>query len=330
MRIAFFNTKAYERPWFEQYRGHHQISFFDEPLTTFHAELASGHQAVCAFVQDNLSKPTLKALKDAGVSIVAMRCAGLDNVDLETAEQLGLTVINVPDYSPFAVAEQAVTLVLGLMRHLTEASKRVEAGNFTINGLVGTELHGKTVGVVGTGHIGRAFCQIMLGFGCRVIAYDTRPGAQLMRLGVQYVSMNELLTQSDVLALHCPLNEATKNMIDADALAAMKPTAILINTSRGKIVDTDAVLTALNQGRLAGYGADVYEQEANWFGRDWSLEGVGDDLLNRLRSHPRVLLTAHQGFLTEEALCQIARSLLNKLSFHEGRQLEGITHASMC
>ncbi|CCH52639.1 D-lactate dehydrogenase [Fibrisoma limi BUZ 3] len=330
MRIAFFNTKPYERHWFEQYQGHHQISFFEEPLTSFHAELASGHQAVCAFVNDNLSKLTLKALKEAGVSLVAMRCAGLDNVDLEAADHLGMTVINVPDYSPFAVAEHGVALLLGLMRHLTEANKRVEAGNFSINGLVGTELHGKTVGVVGTGHIGRAFCQIMTGFGCRVIAYDIKPTAQLMRMGVQYVSLDDLLMQADVLALHCPLTAATKGMIDAEAIARMKPTAMLINTSRGKVVDTNAVLAALNQDQLAGYGADVYEQEANWFGRDWAQEGVGDELLNRLRSHPRVLLTAHQGFLTEEALCQIARSLLNKLSFYEGRQLEGITHASMC
>ncbi len=330
MQIAFFNTKLFERDWYERHQGHHQIYFFDEPLTPYHVRLAEGCGAVCASVNDNLCKLTLEGLKNAGVEVVAMRCAGLDNVDLDAAERLGIQVINVPDYSPFAVAEHAVALLLALLRHLPEARSRIGRGNFSLDGLVGTELHRKTVGVIGTGHIGRAFCQIMQGFGCTVLAYDVRPQPKLMSTGLRYASLNEVLSESDLVALHCPLNERTHHLIDARNLALMKPSAILVNTSRGKLVDTDALLAALNRGKLAGYATDVYENEASWFGKDWSLEGVADERLNQLRRHPRVLMTAHQGFLTAEALEQIGRSLLNKLTFFEGQRAEGVTKASMC
>ncbi|WP_138991132.1 2-hydroxyacid dehydrogenase [Larkinella sp. C7] len=329
MKIAFFSTAAYERDWFIRYQAHHTITFIDEILTEQTSHLASGYEAVCAFVEDDLSKPVLESLRSLGIQLVAMRCVGLDNVDLEAADELGITVLHVPGYSPYSVAEHAVALLMGLVRHIPQAHERVLQGNFSINGFTGQDLHGKTVGVIGTGHIGQAFCQIMLGFGCRVLAFDIKPNQPLLNAGVRYVALPTLLAESDVISLHCPLNAQTRQLLNAPALSQLKPTAIVVNSSRGGLVDTAAVLDALDANALAGYAADVYVNEKKWFHRDFSGQPITDDLLNRLRTHPRVLLTAHQGFLTEEALQQIAHRLILQISFYQNSRQEGISKISM-
>ncbi len=330
MNIAFFSALPFEQTEFEGVQGHHQITFIPQTLALQTVSLASGHGAVCAFVNDDLSRPVLEALCHLDIRVVGLRSVGLDNVDQVAMHELGMTLLHVPGYSPYSVAEQGVALLLGLVRHLCDAHRRVQAGNFSINGLMGFDLHGKTVGVVGTGRIGKAFARIMQGFGCRLLAYDIRPDRALLESGVRYVSLSELLQQADVISLHCPLTSLTDYLINEQSLSAMKPTAILVNTGRGRLVDTTAVLNALDAGQLAGYAADVYEGERTYFHYDFSDWGVADELLNRLRRHPNVLLTAHQGFLTQEALHQIARSLLNQFTFYDNQQTARITKASMC
>jgi D-lactate dehydrogenase len=255
---------------------------------------------------------------------------GLDNVDQVALHDLNITLLYIPGYSPYSVAEQAVALLMGLLRHIPEAHQRVLTGNFSVDGLMGSDLHSKTVGIVGTGRIGKAFTRIMQGFGCKLLAYDIRPDRRLLESGVQYVSLRELLHASDVVSLFCPLTPLPEFLIDEQTLSIMKPGAILVNTGRGRLVKTTAVLDALDNDRLAGYAADVYERERAWFHYNFSDKTIDDELLNRLRMHPRVLLTAHQGFLTEEAMQQISRSLLNQFSFYENGQLTLITKASMC
>lgn len=329
MNIAFFSTQPFEKTWFESYT-HQAITFIPQLLTEQTADLAKGHDAVCAFVHDDLSRPVLQRLKAWGVSVVGMRCVGLDNVDQQALEDLEMTLLHIPGHSPYSVAELAVTLVLGLVRHLPEASQRVRTGNFALDGLMGNDLHGKTVGVIGTGRIGKVFARIMLSFGCQVLAYDVRPDPKLMESGVHYGLLADLLLEADILSLHCPLTPLTDYLINAQSLAAMKPTAVLINTARGGLVDTKAVLDALDARHLAGYAADVYEHERPYFHQDFSDKSIDDNLLNRLRLHPNVLLTAHQGFMTEEALGQMARNLLNQFTFYENQQMLSITKASMC
>lgn len=330
MRIAFFSTLPFEQTSFEPYRSHHHITYITETLTTETVQQAEGHTAVCAFVNDDLSRPILTRLKELGVGVIGMRGTGLDNLDQLALRDLGMTLLHIPGYSPSSVAEMSVALLMSLVRHVPEASQRVRAGNFTIDGLMGTDLHGKTVGVVGTGHIGRAFARIMQGFGCHVLAYDIRPNRQLLDTGVRYTSLDELLRQSDIISLHCPLNPLTDYLINAQTLALMKPGALLINTGRGRLVDTQAVLDALDSGQLSGYAADVYERERAYFHYDFSDNLISDPLLNQLRTHPNVLLTAHQSFLTKEAMQQISRGLMNQLSFYENQQTALVTKASMC
>lgn len=330
MNIAFFSTLPFEQTWFAQYAGHHRITYISQTLTLETAHLAEGNGAVCAFVNDDLSRPVLEELRELGVGVIGMRCIGLDNVDQEALSDFGMTLLHVPGYSPYSVAEQAVTLLMGMCRHLPEASQRVKNGNFSIDGLMGSDLHGQTVGVVGTGHIGKAFARIMQGFGCKLVAYDIRPDRKLLESGVRYLSLRELLHTADVVSLHCPLTPLTDYLIDEQTLSVMKPDALLINTGRGRLVKTDAVLNALDAGKLGGYAADVYERERTYFHYDFSAQPIPDDLLNRLRSHPNVLLTAHQGFLTEQAMGQIARSLMNQISFYENGQVALITKASLC
>lgn len=317
MKIAFFSTAAYEREWFIELQEHHRITFIEETLTPQTSDRAAGHEAVCGFVQDELSAPVLRALNEQGIALVAMRCVGLDNVDLETARELGMTVFNVPGYSPYSVAEHAVALLMSLVRQIPQAHNRVLQGNFSINGLTGQDLHAKTVGVIGTGRIGQAFAQIMLGFGCRLLAYDIHPNPELLAAGVTYVDLPTLLSESDVVSLNCPLIPETAHLLNEESLARMKPTALVVNAGRGKLVDTTALLNALDNNRLAGYAADVYTNEKHWFHRDFSDQPITDEVLNRLRFHPRVLLTAHQGFLTQEALQDIAHSVIDQVSAYE-------------
>ncbi len=329
MEIAFFSSLPFEQIAFETYRGHHRITYIPDTLSMDTVWQAKGHQAVCAFVNDDLSQPVLEELRALGVWVVGMRSDGVDNVDQRAMTRLGMTLLQIPGYSPYSVAEHAVALLLALIRHLPEASQRVQRGNFAIDGLVGTELNGKTAGIIGTGRIGRAFARIMLGFGCTLLACDPQPDQQLLADGVRYLSLNELLTQSNIVSLHCPLTDLTERIIGPSSLAIMKSNAILVNTGRGKLVETNALLDALDGGRLGGYATDVYESERAYFHHDFSEKGVLDDRLNRLRQHPKVLLTAHQGFLTREALYQIARGLLNQFTFWESKRTQLVTPASL-
>lgn len=329
MKIAFFSALPFEQSWFHS-ASNHEIIFIPQALSLQTAELAYGARAVCAFVNDDLSRPVLQVLKKMGISVVGMRCVGLDNVDRQAIDELGITLLTIPGHSPYSVAEQAVALLLGLIRHIPAASERVQAGNFSIDGLMGSDLHGKTVGIIGTGRIGKVFARIMLGFGCTVIAYDIRHDPQLMEAGVQYVLLSDLLQRSDVISLHCPLTTLTERIIHAESLSALKPSVVLVNTARGRLVDTEALLDALDAGKLAGYAADVYEHERAYFHFDYSEKAIDDAVLNRLRHHPRVLLTAHQAFLTDDALKQMARNLLNQFTFYGNQQTMLLTKASMC
>lgn len=310
MRIAFFSTHGFERDAFtaaNQSFGH-ALHFLEPRLTEETAALASGFDAVCAFVSDRLNQRALETLHAGGVRVVLLRSAGFDNVDLPCAERLGMPVLRVPAYSPYAVAEHAFALLLGLIRKIPQARARVREGNFLLDRLVGFDLHGKTFGVVGTGRIGLAAASIAKGFGCRVLAYDVAP-AEVE--GVRYVPLSTLLAESDVVSLHVPASKATHHLINATTLAAMKRTAILVNTSRGALVDTAALVSALREGRLRGAALDVYEGEAAYFFTDQSGAVLPDELLMWLTNMPNVLSTAHQGFLTEEALANIATTTLN-------------------
>jgi D-lactate dehydrogenase len=284
---------------------------------------ARGATAVCAFVNDTLDRPCLEALAGHGVRLIALRCAGFNNIDLPAARSLGLAVVRVPAYSPEAVAEHAVALLLTLNRKTHRAYNRVRELNFSLNGLVGFDLHGKTVGIAGTGRIGRATAQIFRGFGCRVLAYDPVPMPEWAEAhGIGLVGFDTMLAESDVLSLHLPLTPETHYLLNPDTFARMKRGAYLINTSRGKLVDTTALIEALKSGQLGGVGLDVYEEEEGIFFEDLSAEMLLDDELSRLLTFPNVLITAHQAFLTQEALTEIARMTTeNLIRFAAGEAL---------
>ncbi|WP_371740261.1 2-hydroxyacid dehydrogenase [Marinobacterium sp. xm-d-564] len=292
----------------------HEVMFEEVHLNRKTAELAAGFDAVVVFVNDQLDESCLERLAELSVKTVALRCAGYNNVNLDAAKRLGLSVVRVPAYSPYAVAEHALTLLMTLNRHVHKAYNRVREGNFLLDGLVGRDIHRKTVGVVGTGNIGSVFCQIMRGFDCRLLAYDPNPSQDLIEQGVEYVELDSLLEQSDFISLHCPLTAQTHHLISERALALMKPKAMLINTSRGGLVDTKAVINALKQGGLSGLAIDVYEEEADLFFEDQSNRVIADDDLMRLMTFPNVIVTGHQAFLTEEALTNIAQTTANNLT----------------
>ena len=292
----------------------HEVMFEEVHLNRKTAELAAGFDAVVVFVNDQLDESCLERLAELSVKTVALRCAGYNNVNLDAAKRLGLSVVRVPAYSPYAVAEHALTLLMTLNRHVHKAYNRVREGNFLLDGLVGRDIHRKTVGVVGTGNIGSVFCQIMRGFDCRLLAYDPNPSQDLIEQGVEYVELDSLLEQSDFISLHCPLTAQTHHLISERALALMKPKAMLINTSRGGLVDTKAVINALKQGGLSGLAIDVYEEEVDLFFEDQSNRVIADDDLMRLTTFPNVIVTGHQAFLTEEALTNIAQTTANNLT----------------
>ena len=323
MDIAFFSCHPYEQPFLEaaNQNDRHQLRFLPQTLTPETASLAAGCRAVCVFVNDQLNAPTLQALVNQNIRLIALRCTGYNQVDALIASQLGIRIMRVPTYSPHAVAEHAVALLLTLNRKTHLAHERTRNNNFTLDGLMGFDLYGKRIGVIGTGKIGAVFARIMLGFGCHVLGYDKVQSAVLQELGVEYLPLDDLLTHADVVSLHCPLTPETHHLIDAPALARMKPGAILINTSRGGLLDTPAVLDALHTGHLGALGVDVYELEDNYFFADWSDRALPDAVLNELTGQPNVLVTAHQGFFTHEAMSQIARTTLNNLTFLEQNQL---------
>jgi D-lactate dehydrogenase len=322
MNVAFFSGKEYDRASFSAANEHygHELVFLEPHLNRQTASLAAGAGAVCAFVSDQLDAATLDLLSQAGVRLVALRSAGFNHVDLRRAEKLGLVVARVPAYSPYAVAEHAVALVLGLDRKLPRAYARVRDGNFALDGLCGFDLHGRTVGVVGTGKIGSIFARIMSGFGCRILAFDRRPSENCVALGALYVELPTLFREADVISLHTPLTPATEHIVGRAAIAQMKRGVMIINTGRGALIDTRAVIAGLKSGQIGFLGLDVYEEEEALFFEDRSGQVIQDDLFMRLLTFPNVIVTAHQAFFTEEALRNIAETTLaNITAFETGK-----------
>ncbi|MCH8552356.1 MAG: 2-hydroxyacid dehydrogenase [Natronospirillum sp.] len=319
MKVAVFSAKRYDETHLRDFnREHdHELTFFEPRLNVKTAPLASGHDAVCCFVNDILDAPVLELLAQMGVRLVAMRCAGFNNVDLVAAGRLGIEVVRVPEYSPHAVAEHAVALILDLNRNIHRAFNRVREHDYSLDGLLGFDLYGKTVGVVGTGKIGATFARLMVGFGCRVLAYDPRVNPDVTDMGAEYVSLERLWAESDVISLHCPLMEATHHIVDDAAIAQMKRGVMLINTSRGALVDTRAVIDGLKRGDIGYLGLDVYEEEADLFFEDFSNHVLQDDVFARLLTFPNVIITGHQAFFTREALDAIASVTLTNISAFE-------------
>ncbi|BDD09230.1 lactate dehydrogenase [Fulvitalea axinellae] len=323
MKVAFFSTKSYDRQYFDQYNSQgFELTYYKVRLEEETAEFAKGYDAICTFVNDRLGADVLEKLAGYGIKVIALRCAGFNNVDLEKAKELGITLVRVPAYSPHAVAEHAVALILTLNRKTHKAYNRVRDNNFSLERLTGFDLNGKTVGVVGTGKIGAIFAQIMRGFGCKIVAYDVYQNPELLEQGVEYMEMQDLLTQSDIVSLHCPLLPSTYHIINKETIKMMKRGAMLINTSRGPLVNTKQVIKGLKSGHIGALGIDVYEMEEKLFFRDLSEKIVTDDVIARLLSFPNVLITSHQAFFTDEALTQIAKTTLKNLEdYNEGREL---------
>ncbi len=315
MRTLIFSSQTYDRDSFLAARlpANLQLHFQPARLTLETVALADGHEVVCAFINDDLSAPVLEQLAAGGTRLIALRSAGYNHVDLPAAQKLGISIVRVPAYSPHAVAEHAVALILALNRRLHRAYNRTRDGDFSLHGLTGFDLVGKTVGIVGTGQIGATFAKIMSGFGCQLLAYDPFPNPQVEALGARYLSLEELLQQAQIISLHCPLTPQTKHLINAQSLATMQPGAMLINTGRGALVDTPALSEALKSGQLGYLGLDVYEEEALLFFEDRSDHPLQDDVLARLLTFPNVIVTAHQAFLTHEALGAIAQTTLDNI-----------------
>ncbi len=327
MRIAFFDTKAYDRKLFDKHNvsSEFHLKYFEAKLSPDTAQLARGYDAVCAFVNDELSEETFAILRECGVKAVVMRCAGYNNVDLRAAEKHGLLVFRVPVYSPYAVAEHTMALLLAINRKVHKAYIRTRDFNFTIRGLMGVDLHGKTAGIIGTGNIGQKFIDICKGFGMKIIASDPYPKPEL---GVTYVELETLLREADVVSLHCPLTRGTYHIINKQNIGLMKPTSFLLNTSRGALIETEALIEAIKTRTLAGAGLDVYEEESEYFFEDFSNKVVEDDELARLVSFSNVIVTSHQGYFTQEALEGIvATTLYNFKQIAEGREsYENLVH----
>ncbi len=315
MNITFFSTHPYDREFFE--KGNEafgfSFTFFETHLGPHIVKAVDPTDAICVFVNDKVNADVISILAEKGVRVIALRCAGFNNVDLQAAKAHHMQVCRVPAYSPEAVAEHALALILTLNRKTHKAYNRVREQNFLLHGLLGFTLKGKTVGVIGTGNIGASFCRIMVGMGCRVLAHDIRENPDLQSLGVTYTSQEELLRSSDIISLHCPLMAETHHLINSKTLHWMKKGAMLINTSRGGLIDTDAVIEALKDQQLGYLGIDVYEQEEKIFFRDLSQSIIADDSLQRLMAFPNVLVTAHQAFFTREALQEITQVTLSNV-----------------
>lgn len=325
MDVAVFSTKPYDRRFLESANiSHgHILKFFETRLTHQTVALAAEHGAVCVFVNDRLDSVVLEQLSAAGTRLIALRCAGYNNVDLDSAGKLGFTVVRVPAYSPYAVAEHTIALILTLNRKIHRAFNRVREGNFAIDGLLGFDLHGRTAGVIGTGRIGAIVVKLLIAFGCRVFAHDPTINPHCEFLGAQYVDMDTLIRESDILTLHCPLNPQTRHMISAEAVQQMKPGVMLVNTSRGALIDTRAVIDGLKSCRIGSVALDVYEEESDVFFEDLSAEIIQDDVLARLLTFPNVLITSHQAFFTQEAMQNIAETTLaNITGFEHGTILK--------
>ena len=322
MKVSVFSTKPYDKQFLREHNAAfgHELVFIENRLQLETAVLAEGSPAVCAFVNDVLDSATLEQLAKGGTRFVAMRCAGFNNVDLAAAMALGIQVARVPAYSPHAVAEHAVALLLCLNRHVHKAYNRVREGNFSIDGLMGSDVHGKTVGVIGTGIIGSIFAKIMRGFGCEVLAYDVVENPDCIKFGVSYVTLDELFSRSHAISLHCPLMPQTRHLIGEKTLGQMRNGVFIINTSRGALIDTEAATIAIKSGHIGGLALDVYEEESELFFEDHSFHVIQDDVLMLLTTFPNVLITSHQAFFTREAMVNISNTTLANLAdFEAGR-----------
>lgn len=323
IKIAVFNTKKWVYNSFTAVNRDYQyeLDFQEARLYSKTTMLAKGSDVVCAFVNDELTADVLKSLKENGVRLVALRCAGFNNVDVKAAKELGMEIVRVPAYSPYAVAEHTLGLILSLNRKFHKAYSRVRDGNFALDGLLGFDLHGKTIGVIGTGKIGEIFIELVKGFGCNVIAYDLYPNKKLIKNGVKYASLRELYGKSDIISLHCPLTYETYHMINAIAIDEMKENVMIINTSRGKLIDTTAAIYGLKSKKIGYLGLDVYEEEEALFFEDLSETVIQDDQFVRLQTFPNVLITSHQAFFTKEAIENISATTFEnvKIFFEEGK-----------
>lgn len=324
MKTAVFSTKPYDREFLDHANEtfKQELTFFESRLNPQTIKLAEGFESICVFVNDQLDASVLIGLKKAGVQHIALRCAGFNNVDLVSAEELGFTVTRVPAYSPYAVAEHAVALMLALNRKIYWAHSRVRDGNYSLDGLLGFDLHGKTVGIVGTGKIGQRLAEALHGFGCKLLGVDRYENDRCKEIGMEYVDFEDMLSRSDIVSLHCPLMPETHHLIDNEAVARMKRGVMLINTSRGGLIDTKAVIEGLKSGKIGYMGLDVYEEEEGLFFEDKTFEMRLDDAFARLTTFPNVLITGHQAYFTREALTRIAETTLANLAeFGKGDEL---------
>lgn len=321
-RVAFFDTKKYDREWFDKLDKSFEIKYFKEKLNPENADLAKGFDGVIAFVNDTINSSVIKSLTNGGTKVLAMRCAGYNNINFKTAHECGLKVLRVPVYSPYAVAEHAMGMLLMINRKLHKAYNRTRDFNFSLNGLTGFDLNGKTIGVIGTGKIGQIFIKICKGFGMRVLAFDP---FKINDPDFEYTDLDTIYREADAISLHCPLTESSYHMLNDDAFDKMHRNAIIINTSRGGLIDSEALITALKDKKIGGAGLDVYEEETELFFEDHSEKIVNDDTLARLVSMPNVVLTSHQAFLTEEALRNIAEvTIANLEDYFSGKTLRNI------
>ncbi len=325
MKIAFFDTHSYDKKSFVEANKafNYEIDFRDYKLNENTAMTAQGFDVVCVFVNDVVNEAVIKTLADCGVKLIALRCAGFNNVDLKAAAAAGIKVVRVPAYSPYAVAEHGVALLMSLTRHIPQAYLRTKTANFNIEGLTGRDLFGLTAGILGTGKIGRIMADILMGFGMKIIAYDPFPNTKWAHeKNIEYVDLEEIFKRSDVLSLHCPLTEETKHIVNHDRMKMMKHDAVIINTGRGALIDSKALVHALKHGHIGGIGMDVYEEESKYFFSDWSTDIMTDDTLARLLTFPNVIITGHQAFLTTNALKNLADTTLENIkAFSSGNEL---------
>lgn len=321
MRIAMFSTKNYDRLFFERQNSvfKHDIQFIEMQLNEINVKTTAGYDAVCVFVNDEVNRKVIQELSKLGIKLIALRCAGFNNIDLAAAKEFNICVVRVPEYSPNAVAEHALALIQTLNRKTHKAYNRVREGNFSLQGLLGFDLNQKTVGIIGTGKIGTIFAKIMQGIGCNVIAYDPVQSDECSDLGVNYVSLDQLFKQADIISLHCPLNSKSKYIINQESISSMKSGVMIINTGRGGLVDTKALIQGLKSEKIAYVGLDVYEEEADLFFEDNSEHPIQDEVFARLMTFPNVLITGHQGFFTDTALTNIAQTTLQSLSHYQNR-----------
>jgi D-lactate dehydrogenase len=321
MKVAIFSAKKYDRDFLRAANGsRHELHFFEPHLNEETAGLAAGFGAVCVFVNDQVDAAAIAKLRSLGIRLIALRCAGYNNVDLAAATNHGIAVVRVPAYSPYAVAEHTMALMLALNRKIHRAYNRVREGNFALDGLLGFDMHGKTVGLIGTGQIGTIVAQILTGFSCPTVAFDPFPNATCQSIGVRYVELNEVFAQSDIISLHCPLTPENKYMISDAAIARMKNGVMLINTSRGALLDTVAIIEGLKSGKIGYLGLDVYEEEEEIFFEDRSGLILSDDVFARLLTFPNVIITGHQAFFTREALLNIAATTIENITKFENNQ----------